>query len=247
MNLGSDSLRQIQEAIDAAYAQAGLHRPGAPGSTATAPGATIVPLEALLLEQSLFYAELPRLTAGRAMAYLRQRAGVDLPRPPEQDEDLAGFLYAFPYEGEVWGCLLVRQEDIIERRRFSAAHELGHYLLHFLPLLKQRLREGQHLYLSEGLSLGSEQGGEEIGEGAARLCAQDSSGALADGLRAGLPRLEAEANRFAAELLMPEATCRTLWDLRGKRGIRSSRRLAQDLLVSPAAMHVRLSSLGLLT
>lgn len=242
MILGSDSLRQIQENIDAAYAQAGLRPPGAPGS---APAA-IVPLEALLIEQSLFYAELPKLTAGRAMAYLRQRAGVDLPKPPEQDEDLAGFLYAFPYEGEVWGCLLVRQEDIIERRRFSAAHELGHYLLHFLPLLTQRLREGQHLYLSEGFSFGEGQG-EEPGEGAATLCAQDASGALADGLRAGLPHLEAEANRFAAELLMPEATCRALWDLRGKRGIRSSRRLAQDLLVSPAAMHLRLSSLGLLT
>lgn len=236
---------RIRDAIAGAYAQTGMAPPSArihAGSPA------IVPLDALLAEQPLLCAELPELTRGRAMAYLRRCTGAELPEPPDAGEHLAGFLYAFPYQGEVWGCLLVSQDDIIERRRFSAAHELGHYLLHFQPLLKQRLRHGEHLYLSEGFSFeeAEDQDAEDALPGAARLCAQDVSGAALDALQAGLPELEAEANRFAAELLMPDATCRALWE-RTSHGLRSYRRLAQELLVSPAAMRVRLNSLGLLS
>lgn len=229
----------IEGALALLYRRAGVPRPHEQVPGRDPP---IVPLDALLCEQPILCDELPRLTRGRAMEYLRRRTGADLPLLPHPDEPLAGFLYAFPYEGEVWACLLVQQGDIIERRRFSAAHELGHYLLHFLPLLQRELQRGQHLFLSEGFSFTESLDVDEALPGAAGLCAQDIRGTALDALQAGLPRLEAEANRFAAELLMPESVCRALWER--PRGLRTSRRLAQELLVSPAAMRVRLNTLG---
>jgi Zn-dependent peptidase ImmA (M78 family) len=63
-------------------------------------------------------------------------------------------------------------------------------------------------------------------------------------------QMEAEANRFAAALLMPADRCRTL-ALRyaeqygGKRAV-LARRLCTEFLVSQAAMLRRLTDLGLI-
>jgi Zn-dependent peptidase ImmA (M78 family) len=60
---------------------------------------------------------------------------------------------------------------------------------------------------------------------------------------------EREANRFAAELLMPEPTVRALHDYYCERFGRSARflegHLAADLLVSRQAVQYRLADLGL--
>jgi IrrE N-terminal-like domain len=72
--------------------------------------------------------------------------------PEDVDVALAGFLYAWPYRNAVWGCLLVEQNDIVERRRFSAAHELGHYMLHFRPAIQAEREHGRRLTIVEGLS-----------------------------------------------------------------------------------------------
>lgn len=240
-----DSGARIDEAVARAYRDAELQPALAAG---------VVPLDALIGAYPLHHAELPRLTRRRALGYLRRRTGADLPDLPGPDDALAGFLYVCPYEGEVWGCLLVEQEDIIERRRFSAAHELGHYLLHFLPLMQEHLRRGEHLFLAEGFRFSGAE--EEAEPGPAAVALSDATGAsprpgaseteaALRGIGLALDELEAEANRFAAGLLMPEAACRSFWERH--RGRASHRRLAQELLVSPAAAHVRLRALGLLS
>ena len=179
------NLRPIQDAIAALHAMA---------STSGTPTA-LVPLDALLAELPLYRAEIPGLTRGRAFDYLRQRAGAALPAPDAPEERLSGFLYAYPYEGQVWGCILVDQSDIVERRRFSAAHELGHYLLHFLPLMQQRLRRGEHVFLSEGFRYDQTKSDPEDAQtGPASLRAQDATGAALDAIQVGAPELEAEAN-----------------------------------------------------
>ena len=54
---------------------------------------------------------------------------------------MAGYLFAYQRDESSYGCILVKQDDPVERRRFSAAHELGHYLPHFLPLLARQQQE----------------------------------------------------------------------------------------------------------
>jgi hypothetical protein len=73
-------------------------------------------------------------------------------------------------------------------------------------------------------------------------CATDVG--ITSGLQVNnLARMEAEANQFAAELLMPEAACRALVQQLGKQA--NPRRLAPEFLVSVSAMTWRLRSLGL--
>jgi Zn-dependent peptidase ImmA (M78 family) len=64
-----------------------------------------------------------------------------------------------------------------------------------------------------------------------------------------LPEMERQANRFAAELLMPEAVCRTA-SAQYAAGFTTTPRflehhLAGDLLVSREAVRLRLRSLSL--
>jgi Zn-dependent peptidase ImmA (M78 family) len=76
---------------------------------------------------------LSRNTAAAALPALR----IVRPDMLADQTALAGLLFVTP-EG---GCILVRANDPIARRRFSAAHELGHYLMHFRPQwLAVRLR-----------------------------------------------------------------------------------------------------------
>src|SRR5215475_7502496 len=93
----------------------------------------IVPLDRLIAGHSLHRDEIPNLTRGRAIATIAAMSGQAIATPEDMDVALAGFLYAWPYRNAVWGCLLVERNDMLERRRFSAAHEFGHYVLHIRP------------------------------------------------------------------------------------------------------------------
>jgi Zn-dependent peptidase ImmA (M78 family) len=145
------------------------------------------------------------------MAYLR-REGVPADDLGDSDEVLAGFVFA---AGRV-GWAFVSAADPLPRRRFTAAHELGHFLLHRATM--GRFRADTEATLRE---------------------AEDD---VAD-------RMEREANRFAAELLMPADVCQAraveLAERHGccPRGILVYR-LSSELLVSREAMRYRLQALG---
>jgi Zn-dependent peptidase ImmA (M78 family) len=140
---------------------------------------------------------------------------------------LAGFLFA----NAGGGYILVRAEDTLPRRRFTAAHELGHYLLHFLPRLREA--EGADACLVKADEL------EQVRE--------DEEGSGPEAL--SLPEMERQANRFAAELLMPVELCRSACARFTQRFTPTPRflehELASALLVSREAMRWRLRSLGL--
>ena len=178
--------------------------------------------------------------AGSDVAETSREVGEIAPEV-DADRELAGFLYAYPYFGEVWGCLLVEKDDRIERRRFSAAHELGHYLLHFVPRIKTQSERGEYLCLDESL-LQTEETGVQLPHDS--LVFSQPSGEHPATLHADTLEMETEANRFAAELLIPEAACRKLVARYGERA--TPRRLATEFMVSSAAMEYRLRSLGLL-
>lgn len=99
-----------------------------------------------------------------------------------------------------------------QRKRFTAAHELGHYLMH-RDLIENR-GHLDRLFGPPGL----------------------------DNPEAPLsPRHEVQANQFAADLLMPGHVIRQRYDLDQD----NVRQLADLMRVSPAAMKIRLQSLGL--
>jgi len=240
------SLREaaIADAIHLVYREAGVPDPGERG------GAAITPLDTLLAAFPLCCAEVPGLSRISAVLHLQRLAPpfvAATPVPMDGDDGpLAGFLYAAPVEREPWGAILVERRDIVERRRFSVAHELGHYLLHFCPLVAHLDTDG-HTSFVEGLGYprhasrsSDEVSGSPLPE-ARLLLTEDQP--PAEELRA---RLEQEANAFAAALLMPEPVCQRLVARFGG-SLSSAKRLASELLVSPAAMRVRLLDLGLLT
>lgn len=76
-------------------------------------------------------------------------------------DELAGFLYV----NTSYGCIFVEANDRLTRRRFSVAHELGHYLLHFLPLLEGAERDQEYLELTEALYRGKNSDSEELSGG----------------------------------------------------------------------------------
>jgi hypothetical protein len=234
----------IADAIRLAFREAEVPEPG------EGTAAMVTPLDALIAAFPLCSAEVPELSRRSAVLHLQRLAppfGAAPPVPLDDDEPLAGFLYAAPVQGEAWGCILVERADIIERRRFSAAHELGHYLLHFRPQVA-RMGVDAHPTFVEGL--GYQQPATEAGNAAegsvlpeARLLITDAEVPEDEDVR---ERLEREANAFAAALLMPGPLCRRLVERYGG-SLASAKRLASELLVSPAAMRVRLLDLGLLS
>ena len=87
------------------------------------------------------------------------------------DEDLSGMAYI---HGGV-SMIGVNAIHHPNRQRFSAAHELGHHILHSVEITSAV----------------------HVDKGATRILLRDGSSAL------GVDRLEIEANAFASELLMP--------------------------------------------
>jgi hypothetical protein len=232
---------QITQAVQSIWEDASLSRPR--------PG--IVPLSELVASYPIWVAEVENLTFASAAAFLAGRTG----QVPEfglgGGAGLAGFLYAYQYRQNFAGCILVEKRDPIARRRFSVAHELGHYELHFLPQLKQ-LTPSQR---SEGLVIADAMNyAEPDGEGDDLPTSAGLSLPIATG--EVLPQLmlimdeakETEANQFAAELLMPAETLQErIASLRlpaGQPRGYLAKRLASEYLVSKEAMSFRLASLG---
>ncbi len=205
----------------------------------------IVPLRHLLQPYNLALSEVPHLTYEVAIREVARETGRILATRPGANRPLAGFLYAEANDG----LLLVKKNDPVARRRFSVAHELGHFLLH---------RSDAALVLTEALFApenGKAHDGEDketlpVGQlelavaGEETVAARPSPGA--DDLR----RMEREANAFAAELLMPQALCESLFAAHRKQFGTSEHvllhRLSGALLVSPEALHYRLKGLELL-
>jgi Zn-dependent peptidase ImmA (M78 family) len=171
-----------------------------------------VPLERFLAEHALRLVELPRLSRAAVYDYLLAKGS--LPGDLGGDEDLAGFLYLTGPFGRVF----VNADDPVPRRRFTAGHEFGHFVLH-------------------RASMG---GKVSFGDSPATVVEVEDDTAAA---------MERQANRFAAELLMPAAVCRArAAEFRGKYGVCPrtpfAYHLAAELVVSPEAMRYRLRDLG---
>ena len=161
-------------------------------------------------ECGISHVALPALTCGRVTEYLLAEGDAVEPFG-EPTEPLAGFLYFAGNSGQAF----VNADDILPRRRFTAAHELGHAVLH-------RQRMGRFRADTPETMLEADESTDE---------------------------LEREANRFAAELLMPESVLRARADeLRLLHkccpfGVLAYR-LAAELLVSRQAIGFRLKNLG---
>jgi hypothetical protein len=247
MRQTDDRIHDISATVRQACAEAGLDfdllRPG------------VIPLFEIISAYPLRVAALPdgkRLTARSAVEFLGREIGKELPVPGDDDRPLSGFIYVFEYEGFYNGCIFTEWNDPVTRRRFSAAHELAHYLMHFRPLLEQRRREGasEPLILTEGVSLDVKDEMREVP--AAQISASegvDEPQPLA--LRNTPQEQEREANLFAAELLMPAHACEALVRQYAERYVMKpavrARLLARDFFVSAEAMTWRLKELGLYT
>jgi hypothetical protein len=191
-----------------------------------------VPLGRLLDEFNLLHVTLPRLTRRGIAEYLLGEgiAPGGLAESGDPDETLAGFIFTTGSDGFVFvgeseptasehGQPPVLRPTPLGRRRFTAAHELGHFLLH-----RDRMVAGR--WIGDTKETIREADGEDTAD------------------------MEREADRFAAELLMPAELCR----------VRAAAfkaayhvcpltafayHLSSELLVSPEAMRYRLGPGGL--
>ncbi len=232
------STRDTGEAAARVYRDAGL------AIDRAAPG--IAPLNDIIGAHPIRLAEIPSLNYRRAAEYLAAETGQTIDVLADQPGDLAGFLYCQLHDGILYGCILTKRDDPIVRRRFSAAHELGHYILHFLPLLENNRGGGDRLVFWEGLTYAGDDSGTELPSGKL-AAATDGTSQTLGALPMGDPE-EIEANQFAAEVLIPAEACRLAVEREcGRIRDRSSlvRRLASEFLVSQQAMRRRLDTLGL--
>lgn len=220
----ADDCVLVAGAIGQLFAAAGLPWPP-PARRTVVP----VPLDKLIRSvKNLEHIEMAELTPAIAGEFLTSPEN----RWPELRKDntaLDGLLVA----NANGGYIFVRADanNPVSRRRFTAAHELGHYLLHFLPSLENRS--------DSSVSFVQPDSKETVQEGE-----ESRSGKILS-----LPEMERQANLFAAELLMPEAVCRTAAELYAARFRTPPRflehQLSIDLLVSREAMRWRLRSLSL--
>lgn len=127
------------------------------------------------------------------------------------DREYAAFLEASQ------GLIVVEANHHEHRRRFSVAHEIGHFVLHYLP------KTGGDTYRCTEADMAR------------------SSEPAAGSQDALHRRQEWEANLFAAELLMPEQPVMAMYRVVGG----SLGRLARHFCVSPQAMEIRLKRLPL--
>lgn len=206
------------------------------------PHRCITPLSELLGAYSVTCRELRGLTSRKAGEELLKQGALAESIVSAGEQTLAGYLLA---DGD-HGAIFVEAGDRLTRRRFSVAHELGHFVLHFRPI-----------FLAQGETLDQPLVASDTFPG--RDSDEATPADLPDG-RFGLPpaaivalppfpQMEYEANQFAVELLMPLPV---LWPLvdRYRPTFRDEDlvwRLATDMLVSRAAMRWRLRGLGLLS
>lgn len=206
-----DESARIAEVVRETYRDAGL--PWPPETLGPAP------LDQLIAAYPVTHEEVPGLCRSSAAVSLG-RWGVRWSEIPAADPPLAGFLYA----NASCGHIFVRRGDILARRRFTAAHELGHYRLHLVPELAQAQQVGA----------------EKV----------EIDGELSESDETELAARERQANRFAAQIIMPEPVCRTLFERYARKYGNVPRFLIHhiggDLLVSREAMAWRLYKLNLI-
>ena len=182
-----------------------------------------VPLDRILFAFPIVRREVRGLTRAAAAAEL-PTLRVACPALVGDLTPLAGLLFV----AGGGACVLVRKDDPVARRRFSAAHELGHLLMHHRPS-----------WLPDGTDTGDVVTDDEPAD-----IADDEPAAVAE-----LAAHERQANRFAAELLMPAAAVRGLHafyaDRYGTTPQFVEGHIATDLAVSRTAVRVRLAGLGL--
>jgi hypothetical protein len=173
-----------------------------------------VPLDKFFEAANLTHKAIPRLTPTAIRELLLRERYVSRPDSlaaiEESDDLLAGFLFWSSEDGVAF----VDANDILPRRRFTAAHELGHAVLH----RSQMSRTWKDKTIEES------------------TVADDP--------------MEREANRFAAELLMPsDVIAARANELRAAHGCCPRGvlvyRLASELLVSRVAMRYRIQTLKL--
>ena len=171
-----------------------------------------VPLDQLFKSECVTHVAIPQLSLATVARHLIAERYVNDPDAVADmmadDAPLEGLMYW--QSGD--GLAFIKAEDILPRRRFTAAHELGHAVLH---------KETMRRYLSDP-----------------KISETDGEGT----------EMEAEANRFPAELLMPEEVIRARADeMRGDfkacPRLVLAYRLASELLVSRQAINYRLSNL----
>jgi hypothetical protein len=89
-----------------------------------------VPLDRLFQAANLTHAEVPALSTAAVLDHLVAERFVSGPQVvaevPRSDDRIEGFLFWSGGDG----LAFVNADDILPRRRFTAAHELGHALLH---------------------------------------------------------------------------------------------------------------------
>lgn len=220
-----------------AYAAAGLALDGLPEAVA--------PVQRLLQAHGLITDEIEKLSRNEAAKYLAQQSRNLIRLDDAANDDLAGFLFA----NAVGGWILVRRGDPLVRRRFTVAHELGHYLLHFLPELEAAMTRGDNLlqFEEEVLPAQSSEAAEcDIREGRSTLMTDMETETRSN---INQEELERQADSFAAIVLMPKDSCCRLVSKYASRGMAErrvlARRLASECLVSEGAMWRRLTELQL--
>jgi len=236
----------LHEAIRQVYANAGMDRAD------VKPG--IVPLYEMIGAYPITVAELPHMTYRTAIEFLIAEVGNDIAMPSDADRSLSGLLYAYEDDNYLHAFIITEKTDGIPRRRFTAAHELGHYVRHFLPLLGSRHTAAHRLAIVDGISYtGSDEADIEQQMGGSTFISDELLGPISgdDSVKLSSTRQkEQEANEFAAEILMPAEACCALAEQYtkkfGKNRAVVARCLAPAFLVSQEAMQRRLKNLGLL-
>lgn len=222
--------RSIDQLIVELYQAADI----APPSTQ----APITPLGELLQYQNVTCTEIANLSIQTAMQFLLKRGGISEAWQDINTDPLAGFLYA----NSQWGSIFIEKNDLLTRRRFSVAHELGHYLLHFEPLLKNPTSQDDFM---EAIDLFPRVENEIDSE------TLPIGNVILTGMSPEIPRsveqMEREANQFATELLMPAEIVQALATRYAPmfREEDLTWRLASDLLVSRSAIKWRLGELNI--
>ncbi len=132
------------------------------------------------------------------------------------DEDISGVLVT----GQRGSCIAVRKGDVAARRRFSIAHEIGHYYL------RHQFQTGEHVHVDRG-----------------HLISHRSSRSSS-----GTDLKEIEANQFSACLLMPSKLLRERIKALDTDQLFDSHisQLSKEFQVSEQAMAIRLSALRML-
>jgi hypothetical protein len=233
----SPDVLSIEAAIEYLYEESESSRPTA--------RRRIVPLKRLISGCPLNCVEITDLTKEAAIAYFSAPEVSRHRLAPGDGDILSGFLYTSSRSGTIF----INRSDPVVRRRFSIAHELGHFLLHLRPLFNALKAEWTLIGISDAASGDKAGAGED--DAVERLAGRaDLVGEIETaGLLPALEEMERQADEFATELLMPSHLVKELFALnRAKfREKDLAWRLATEMLVSRAAMERRLRELGLIS